>query len=156
MKYLQIMMAALAVVVSFVSCSSSGDDEIPTYVEPTYTQHDSPQWGGDAGTSEPASTYPADLTAYVQLPDSLKAYLSDADEMAAFCGNECRGVASRPANDEVWMIRIYGNVGDEVTLKYYCATTKYMYDSAESIVLSDDTHKGTYDEPVTMYMRVEK
>ena len=141
---------------SFASCSSSGDDETPTYVEPTYTQHGSPQWGSDTGTPDPVSTYPADLTAYVQLPDSLKAYLSDADKMAAFCGTEYRGLATRFAGDNVWMIRIYGNVGDEITLKYYCATNKYIYDSVESIVLNDDTHKGTYDEPVTMYMRVEK
>ena len=154
------MMAALAVVVSFASCSSSGDDETPTYVEPTYTQHDPPQWSkqisGDAGISIPASTYAADLTAYVQLPDSLKAYLSAADEMAAFCGSECRGTAIRPANDEVWMIRIYGNVGDEISLKYYCATNKYFYNSVEPIVLSNDDHKGTYDEPIMVYMRVEK
>lgn len=154
------MMAALMVVVSFASCGSSGDDQTPTYVEPIYTQHDSPQWnsqtGGDTGTPDPVATYPADLTAYVLLPDSLRAYLSEADEMAAFCGDECRGVAIRPANDEVWMIRIYGNVGDEVKLKYYCATNKYMYNSEEPIVLTDETHKGTYDDPVMVYMRVEE
>ena len=150
------MMAALAVVVSFASCSSSGDNEIPTYVEPTYTQHDNPQWEDPTGGSSSTTPYPSDMTAYVQLPDSLKPYLSNADELAAFCGSECRGVASRPANDEVWMIRIYGNVGDEISLKYYCAINKYFYNSVEPIVLSNDDHKGTYDEPIMVYMRVEK
>lgn len=165
MKYYQIMMAALAVVVSFASCSSSGDDETPTYVEPTYTQHEDPQWedpaSGDSGSttggSSSATPYPGDMTAYVQLPDSLKAYMSNADKLAAFCGSECRGVASRPANDEVWLIRIYGNVGDEITLKYYRADKKYIYDSVEpKIVLSNDSHLGTYDDPVTIFMKVEE
>ena len=159
------MMATLAVVVSFASCSSSGDNETPTYKEPTYTQHEDPQWedpsaGGSStttGGSSSATPYSSDMTMYVQLPDSMKAYLSNADKLAAFCGAECRGVATRPANDEVWMIRIYGEANEEITLKYYRADKKYIYDSVEpQIVLSNDGQMGTYDDPVTVFMRVEE
>ena len=150
---------------SFVSCSSAGDDETPTYKEPVYTQHEDPLWddptsggsGSTGGSSSSATPYPSDMTMYLQLPDSLKAYISNADKLAAFCGSECRGIASRPANDEVWFIRIYGYVGDEITLKYYRAEKKYMYDSVEpQIVLSSDVNMGTYDAPVTVFMRVEE
>jgi hypothetical protein len=48
-------------------------------------------------------------------------------------------------------------VGDEITLKYYRADKKYIYDSVEpKIVLSSDSHLGTYDDPVTIFMRVEE
>ncbi len=137
----------------FASCASSGDDEQPTYVEPVYQKFDSPQWNEKTVENE---VYAADMTAYITLPDSLKAYISNADELAAFCGDEIRGTATRPANDDVWCIRMYGNVGDALTLKYYCATNKYMYQSVEPIVLNNDTRIGTYDEPLTVYMRVVK
>ena len=154
MKHYQIIIAILAVVVSFVSCGSSGDDEIPTYVEPTYTQHQAPQWNNVVNAEKPNEKYPTDLTAYIQLPDSIKAYASNADELAAFCGDECRGDGT--LMDGVWCIRIWGKVGDNITLKYYCATNKYMYHSTESIVLKDDEHLGTYDEPRTVYFIVDK
>ncbi len=143
----------MAVVVSFVSCASSSDDEQQTYKEPVYQKFETPQWSSSEKVVE-NEAYAADMTAYVTLPDSLKANISNADELAAFCGDEIRGTATRPANDEVWCIRMYGNVGDALTLKYYCAANKYMYQSVEPIVLTDDTHRGTYDEPLTVYMRV--
>lgn len=139
---------------SFVSCGSSGDDEIPTYVEPTYTQHQAPQWNNVVNAEKPNEKYPTDLTAYIQLPDSIKAYASNADELAAFCGDECRGDGT--LMDGVWCIRIWGKVGDNITLKYYCATNKYMYHSTESIVLKDDEHLGTYDEPLLISFDVDK
>ena len=163
MKHYQIIIAILAVAVSFVSCGSSGDDEIPTYVEPTYTQHEDPQWEDPTtgGGSSSATPYPGDMTVYLQLPDSLKAYMSNADKLAAFCGSECRGVASRPANDEVWLIRIYGDVNakphEQIKLRYYCATNKYMYSSVETIEFKGDGDRiGTYDEPRTVYFIVDK
>ena len=79
---------------SFVSCGSSDDNETPTYVEPTYTQHEKPQWNNAVDVVKPNEKYPADLTAYIQLPDSMKAYVSNADELAAFCGEEPRGDGS--------------------------------------------------------------
>ena len=154
MKHYQIIIAILAVAVSFVSCGSSDGDETPTYVEPTYTQHQSPQWNSVAEAEKPSEKYPADLTAYIQLPDSMKAYVSNADELAAFCGSECRGDGTLV--DGVWCVRIWGNVGDDITLKYYCATNKYMYYSAETLVFKGDEHIGTYDEPRTVYFIVEK
>lgn len=146
------MMAALAVVVSFVSCSSSGDDEIPTpYVEPT--QYEKPQWNNVIDEVKPNEKYPTDLTAYIQLPSSI--VFSNADELAAFCGDEPRGEGS--VIDGVWCIRIWGVVGDNITLRYYCATNKYMYHSAETIVLNkDDEHLGTFDDPLLINFEVDK
>ena len=139
---------------SFVSCGSSDDNETPTYVEPTYTQHEKPQWNNAVDVVKPNEKYPTDLTAYIQLPGSISAYSSEADEMAAFCGDEPRGKGSFV--DGVWCIRIWGNVGDNITLRYYCATNKYIYHSAETIVLKDEEQLGTYDEPRTVYFIVNK
>lgn len=145
---------------SFVSCGSSGD-ETPTYVEPTYTQHEKPQWNNVVDVVKPSEKYPTDLTAYIQLPGSIGAYASNADEMAAFCGDECRGNGTLirdeadPKDPGVWCIRIWGYVGEKVTLKYYCASNKYMYHSTETIVLQDDEHLGTFDEPRLISFNVE-
>ena len=154
MKHYQIIIAILAVVVSFVSCGSSGSDETPTYVEPTIPQHNAPQWNTVVDEVKPNEKYPTDLTAYIQLSGSVSAYASNQDELAAFCGDEPRGEGSLV--DGVWCIRIWGNVGDKITLRYYCATNKYMYHSTETIVLQDDEHLGTYDDPRLISFDVDK
>ena len=130
---------------SFVSCGSPGDDEPPTYVEPTYPQHPSPQWNDVVDVVKPNEKYQTDLTVYIQLPGSISAYTSNEDELAAFRGDECRGIGTLV--DDVWCIRVWGNVGDNITLRYYSATNKYMYHSTETIVLKDDEHLGTFDDP---------
>ena len=153
MKHYQIIIAILAVVASFVSCGSAGDDETPTpYVEPT--KHEKPQWNTVVDEVKPNEKYPTDLTAYIQLPSSISAYSSNADEMAAFCGDEPRGDGS--VVDGVWCIRIWGYVGEKITLKYYCATNEYMYHSTDNIVLQDDEHLGTFDAPRLMSFDVDK
>ena len=139
---------------SFVSCGSSGSDETPTYVEPTIPQHNAPQWNTVVDEVKPNEKYPTDLTAYIQLPSSISAYLSNADQLGAFCGDENRGTGN--LIDGVWCIRIWGNVGDNITLKSYCATNRYMYHSTETIVLQDDEHLGTFDDPRLMSFDVDK
>ena len=139
---------------SFVSCGSSGDDEVPTYQEQKYTQHESPQWDNVAEAEKPSKKYASNMMVYVQLPDSMKAYISTADKMADFCGSECRGTAT--LIDDVWCVSIWGADEENITLKYYCATNKYMYYSAETLVFKGDEHIGTYDEPRTVYFIVEK
>ena len=151
MKHYQIIIAILAVAVSFVSCSSSGDDET---VE-QYTQHEKPQWNNAVEEVKPDEKYPTDLTAYIQLPGSISAYSSNADEMAAFCGDECRGNGTLV--DNVWCIRIWGNVGDKITLRFYCyEPNRYMYHSTETIVLKDDERLGTFDDPLVINFDVDK
>ena len=130
---------------SFVSCGSSDSDQTPTYVEPAIPQHNAPQWNTVVDEVKPNEKYPTDLTAYIQLPSSISAYSSNADEMAAFCGDEPRGEGSFV--DGVWCIRIWGYVGENITLRYYCATNKYMYHSTGTIELKDDEHLGTFDDP---------
>ncbi len=74
--------------------------------------------------------------------------------MAAFCGDEPRGEGSFV--DGVWCIRIWGYVGEKITLRYYCGTNRYMYHSTETIVLQDDEHLGTFDDPRLMSFDVDK
>ena len=109
---------------------------------------------GGCRVVKPNEKYPTDLTAYIQLPSSISAYSSNADEMAAFCGDEPRGEGSFV--DGVWCIRIWGYVGEKITLRYYCGTNRYMYHSTETIVLQDDEHLGTFDDPRLMSFDVDK
>jgi hypothetical protein len=88
---------------------------------------------------------PIDLTAYIQLPSSFIPYLSNSDELAASCGDENRGTGT--LIDGVWCIRIRGNVGDKITLRYYCATNRLIYNSTETIELKGDVNLGTFDDP---------
>jgi hypothetical protein len=76
-------------------------------------------------------------------------------ELGIFCGDECRG--SVTLVDNVWCIRIWGNVGDNITLRFYCyEPNRYMYHSIETIVLKDDEHLGTFDDPRLMSFDVDK
>lgn len=130
------------------------EEKTPTYLEPTYPQHNAPQWKNAVDVVKPNEKYPTDLTTYIQLPGAIGAYSSNADEMAAFCGDECRGNGT--LIDGVWCIKIWGNVGDKIALRFYCATNKYMYHSRETIVLKDNENLGTYDEPRLMGFDVDK
>ena len=71
--------------------------------------------------------YPFQMTAYVSLPEHLAAYADGQDELAAFAGDECRGVAEW-IGAGVCRLTIIGN--DEpadLHVRYYSGRNAYLY-----------------------------
>lgn len=107
----------LTAIFAFASCVEDGGLEVPSYwvlgtedvvsSAPSWSNSlptvSEPSWGvqvtGDATspnwTAPDAQDYPSSMTAVLRLSSFLENYASDNDKLAAFIGDEVRGVASR-------------------------------------------------------------
>lgn len=94
---------------------------------------------GIVGTSEKPfavtgrnSNYTLEMPATITLPSAILAKVGAGDEMAVFCGDECRGVLSWDDFNDCFK----GNIGmsketETMTVKYYNASEKRIYTSPE-------------------------
>lgn len=76
-----------------------------------------------------AQTYPEQILVDVALPQDMAEYVSPDDELAIFCGEQCRGVF------DVTTDRIRGNAfmvekDEEMQFRYYSASRKLLYTTA--------------------------
>lgn len=110
--------------------------------EETFTTFPQPGWSAEFNKN-----YNASMTAVVSLPDNLVAYTNEKDEIAAFVGNECRGVGT--AIDGLYYVLIKGTPDEQVkvTFLYYSAANQYMYKTAIDFDFEADGTYGTVDEP---------
>ena len=98
-----------------------------------------PEWKLDLVENEPAPTwntpgsgiYQFSMTAIIRLSEFLETYADANDEISAFVGDECRGIATVKENNGVKLFFLYirGNSAEaqKVTLKYYSAKNKKTY-----------------------------
>lgn len=126
----------LLVVGLFAFCMESCKDE------EKFTTFPQPGWSAEFNKD-----YNASMTAVVSLPDNLAAYANEKDEIAAFIGNECRGVGT--AIEGLYYVLIKGSPEEQakVTFRYYSATNQYMYKAAIGFDFEADGTYGTTDEP---------
>lgn len=92
------------------------------------------------------------MTAVIAISDSLNQTVSANDEVAAFIGEECRGVGvyiKRENAAPVFYILIKGKADEsaEVKIKYYNSKSSYMYLSDNSLKFELDFNYGTADLP---------
>ena len=129
------------------SCSSSDDDSTPSsssgliftstdYIpkwEVDWMWHDEiPNW-----TSPDPTRFEERMYVILKLNEGFCPYSTDADRMAVFVGDECRGVSSRSvnklnSNDIYFTILVAGNKTDtermqSLTLAYYCDGMKQIF-----------------------------
>ena len=92
----------------------------------------------------------AGIVAYVVTPDIFSPYTSGNDIVAAFVGNECRGVFSQrlPVNGKtVYRIPVSINPNEKIAFRYYNATLKYIFTTADNISLSASSIFGSTTTP---------
>ena len=99
-----------------------------------------------------AGKHPLKMTACVTLPQNIVRQATADDLMAAFVGAECRGMAKaeQAENGEyVFRMEINGSMGAEepVTLKYYAARNKYLYQAVSAFTFAGGASYGTAGEP---------
>lgn len=122
---------------------------------PVYPTYDAPQFKADGMENK----YDNNMTVYVVLPDNLLSEPVSGDELAVFCGEECRGVAYRELlsdNKYVWMAMVYGNDGDALTFRYWSKAKGYMYNTAPVVMFKADESYGNPDNPMTLALDIVK
>lgn len=105
--------------------------------------YDNPKWTSVAAKDDYAYT----MTVTFTLPTQLKAKATADDMIAAFVGEECRGVAKM--SHGVFLLDVIGT-GEEskpVTFRYWNADNHYLYESLISIPFAIDFIYGVVDEP---------
>lgn len=117
-----------------------------------------PKWELDLEENEPVPSWEApesgiyqfSMTAIIRLSDFLEKYADPADELSAFVGNECRGIATVQENGKkLFFLYIRGNQGEaqKVTLKYYSAKNKKTYVCQDFLTFEQNETYGKVSDP---------
>jgi hypothetical protein len=138
MKRTNYIILLLCAVCSFASCRKEKE---------SYTQYPAPSW-----TVEQAK-YNGNMTAVVTVPDNLARYIQPDDQLAAFVGDECRGVGTLV--DGAFFVTIKGTSSEEskVMFRYYSSRNKYMYASEAFLTFDIDAVLGSVDDPEVLSLR---
>ncbi len=122
--------------ISFASCS---DDDGVKPVE------QAPDWAYVANDMHTASMT---IVATVSMEEGL--YTSASDKIAAFIGDECRGVGTLIGEDFYIMVKGEADESRMVTFKYYSSSRKYVYEAENWCEFEPDATYGTADSPVVL------
>lgn len=103
--------------------------------------------------------HPLKMTACVVLPQEQARYASELDKMAAFVGDECRGVAKvQHAEDGsyVFSLEINGSldVTEKVVLKYYSAKNSYLYTMPSGFTFEAGGSYGSLSQPKVLSLAI--
>lgn len=176
MKHLKYIVFAATTLLLLSNCKEE-DIVYATFPEPNWEVDlngyvDSPNWvageEGSIGTPDwkldlmsnetaPQWTEPGNgifqfsMTAIVRLSDFLEKYADDADQIAAFIGDECRGTGSveNNGNQKLFFLYIKGNNSEsgKVTLKYFSAKNKKTYTCENLFEFEQNSYYGTAESP---------
>jgi len=131
----QIIVAFLLLYVTIASCKKEAA-----------IRKEAPNWSVTA-----AGDYPYTMTAVVTLPHMYGATPAEGDQMAAFMGEECRGIGALNivGGLPLYFILIHGTAAENtaVYFLYYNATQGAIYKSKEGSAFAVDSSFGTVDSP---------
>lgn len=142
MKKISYIILTITLCLSSVCLSSCNEDE-------TFTVFPAPYWKVDANPE-----YSVSMTTIAVLPDNLAAYAQADDEMAAFIGEECRGVAQLIDGAFYLLIKGMPDEQKQVSIRYYSKRNQYMYTTGALFTFEADAVHGTTDKPVTLPLSI--
>lgn len=126
----------------------TGDFGTPDWKIDLSAKDKSPEWNMiDDGTDQYS------MTAIIRLSDFMERYEDESDCLAAFIGNECRGVAvaKRVEEHKLYFLYIKGNNGEPpVSLKYYSAKNNRIYELRNVYEFFQNASYGTVSAPETV------
>lgn len=127
------------VLITVLSCDKDG----PTL---------SPDW-----TITQNPDYSVTMTAVVQLPKDMIWSIRAEDKLAAFVGDECRGIASL-VNENVHFVLIRGKADEvnNVEFRYYSAYKETIYKTEDFLPFEPDFVFGTVDTPEILELQKMK
>ena len=152
MKWIKIYLLCIIGALALVACHDDDEDIVIEEVIPTYEK---PDWKVDT-----SNQYPVSMSAIVTLSQELLANQSDGDMLAAFIGEECRGVGmiQEYGNKKSYFILIKGEGSEQAKLsfKYYNAKNSYLYKTDAFLSFITDTRYGSVDEPQVLNLQIMK
>jgi len=127
----------------FITACCEDGETLPT--------HEPPVWNINHNAG-----YYENMTAVVKLPNNLAQYASEEDRLAAFSGNECRGIGELINGS--YFVAIKGTPEDQSNIRfmYYGAKNKYLYQTDDLISFDASQKFGTADEPKELTLNVVK
>jgi|GEM_PF-1340100 hypothetical protein len=122
-------------------CSCKKNHDLPT-VSP-------PHW-----TVDQTGQYPTSMTVVVQLPEDLRPYIQENDQIGAFVGEECRGIGTQVVSGSVsaFFILVHGTTSEQsmLSFQYYSSSKKHLYATPAFLKFTPDGSYGSADGPRTL------
>ena len=141
MKFFKII---FAIYLSFLICGCEPDKDV-------FQIYQKPEW-----TVQAPETYPYSLTAVVCLPEVFNTHAQDNDFVAAFIGDECRGIGNLVKSEDgakrVYFITVRASATEDgsITFRYYNTRLSLLYQSKTTVAFQIDGIYGNYDNPVEL------
>ncbi|MEO8962541.1 MAG: hypothetical protein ABI325_11710 [Ginsengibacter sp.] len=140
---IHILLSLSFVLITISGCSKEND----TSADENHNKFPVPHWQADT-----SGLLAYSMTTVIAISDSLHQTVSANDKVAAFIGEECRGVGVyivRGNAAPVFYIMIKGNADEsaQIKLKYYNSQSSYMYITGDFINFEVDYNYGTADLP---------
>lgn len=114
-----------------------------------------PNWKIDA-----SGKYPVSMTAVVQVPEPLQAYLRESDKIGAFVGDECRGTGQwiHTGSVSAFFILIHGTSSEKskIRFKYYHSRKSVLYETSPFLDFTVDGNFGSVDAPQILDLKPVK
>lgn len=119
--------------------------------EVLYPTFDAPGWNVVDNAD-----YSVTMTVVAEIPEYIAKNAQSGDELAAFAGNECRGVAKKVG--ELYYIMIDGTDDENPPLqfRFYSAANRYMYQTTGTYQFKANAMIGTVDEPEKLFLEIIK
>lgn len=140
-KYL-ILLAGLAFLAAGMSCKK---------------KHDIPRVPAPSWTVDNTGKYPVSMTAVVQVPENLRTYIQQQDQIAAFVGEECRGTGQliQVGSVSAFFIMIHGTASEQskISFKYWHAWRSNLYSTDPFLDFTVDGTYGTADAPIILQLK---
>ena len=149
-KHLYIFVLCTLSLCTLVSCKTKNEPETfaSDKARPTWTAIEVPDM-----TSSMTAVIKVDLAA--QYPDKASDFvLDDNDLLAAFSGETCLGTAT--PQDGLFYLFVAGINNDPVTLRYYSAHYKNLFEAKDAFPFVNDNHLGTVAEPLICNFVLQK
>lgn len=119
-----------------------------------------PRFPPPSWADETAGKYPGSMTVVLQLPNPLQAGYQEKDELAAFIGEECRGVGEPVEVNGVrlFYMLIHGVAPEDegIIFRYYSAGDSRRYATDNPLEFEADGIYGTADQPKMLVLRAER
>lgn len=79
---------------------------------------------------------------YARLPEVVRPYMSDRDNMAAFVNDQPCSIVKNHNGDK-FELKMRGSEGDKVSFRYYCDSLHYVFTSADCLTYADSESWGS-------------
>ena len=145
-KFLTIIACAAMLLLTGCKGKNEPDSFISDKERPTWMAIEVPDM-----TSSMTAVIKVDLKA--QYPETAADFvLNDNDFLAAFSGEICLGTAE--PQDGLFYLFVAGINNDPVTLRYYSAYYKNLFEAKDAFPFVNDAHLGTVAEPYVPTLEV--